>query len=136
MIMPVLVCRVVRVLVIMRVPVPVLVLVRVRMIMRVRVIMRVPVRMIMPVLVCMIMPVRMVVPVIVPVSHISPAPFAGRLRCAALPRSRSSRAHSFGNMRCTTIAAPKPLSMLTTATPEAHDVSMEKSAVKPLSAAP
>jgi hypothetical protein len=40
------------------------------------------------------------------------------------------------SIRCTTIAAPKPLSMFTTAMPDAHDVSIAASAVSPPSAAP
>ncbi len=39
-------------------------------------------------------------------------------------------------IRCTAIAAPKPLSMLTTTTPDAQLVSMAKSAVNPPSAVP
>jgi hypothetical protein len=42
----------------------------------------------------------------------------------------------FLRIRATAIAAPNPLSMLTTATPEAHPVSIPKSAVMPPSATP
>lgn len=49
---------------------------------------------------------------------------------------RHVAAHPLGSMRCTAMAAPNPLSMFTTVTPAAQEVSIEKSAVNPPSAAP
>lgn len=82
---------------------------------RVRVIVRVGVRVIVRVRVPVI--VRVCVPVIVRMLVIL------------------AHAQSF-KIRCTAIAAPKPLSMFTTTTPDAQLVSIAKSGVKPPSAVP
>ena len=87
---------------------------------------RVAVHVIMPVAmrVIVVMPVAVRVIVAVPlVVAVTVAHFA------APSPLRSS------NIRCTAMAAPKPLSMFTTTTPEAQLVSMAKSAVKPFSTA-
>ena len=94
-------------------PVDVIVAVPVGVVMVVRVAVIVIVR------IAVIVIVRMAVVVIVIVAH----PCAPWLL-------RSSK------IRCTAIAAPKPLSMLTTTTPDAQLVSMAKSAVNPPSAVP
>ena len=110
------------------------------------------VRVIMPV--TMSMPIVVVVPVLVPVimSVIMPVPvpviMSGRMIVIVIVpvlvlvflahHGLPSPTLAFGSlrMRWTAIAAPKPLSMLTTTTPEAQLVSMAKSAVKPPSAVP
>ena len=101
------------------------VLVRMSMLKFVRVLVGVPlvrVRVIMIVIVIVIVRMIVIVPVIVLVTHHglpSPALAFGSLR-----------------MRWAAIAAPKPLSMLTTTTPDAQLVSIANSAVKPPSAVP
>ena len=52
------------------------------------------------------------------------------------PQSALGDETQCANLRAAAKAAPKPLSMLQTVIPEAHEVSMQASAAKPLSAAP
>ena len=120
--------------------------------MRVRVIVpvavRVPVVIIVAVLVAMAVAVLMSVLVIMsvlifligPVIVIGPVSMLVRVIVIVLRAHHGlpSAALAFGSlrMRWAAIAAPKPLSMLTTTTPEAQLVSMAKSAVKPPSAVP
>lgn len=81
-----------------------------------------------PVPVFMIVAVPVVVSMAVPMIVIMPVPVTH-----VVPSSTRSRKHA---IRCTAIAAPKPLSMFTTVTPLAQLVSIAKSGVKPESAVP
>lgn len=78
--------------------------------------------------VVVIVGVRMVVIMIVPVIM---GVIVIVVMLVALPHVAQSL-----RIRCTAMAAPKPLSMLTTTTPDAQLVSMENSAVKPFMAVP
>jgi len=86
----------------------------------------VPVLIILVIVMMMVMMIVIVI-VIVPVA-VSKDPLAAHDCVAGLCCTDS--------MRPTAIAAPKPLSILTTVTPDAQLVSMAKSAVKPDSAVP
>lgn len=113
---------------IMRVGVLMTVVMRVRVPMFMTVVMRVRVTVVMTV----VMGVLVTVVMTVFVSRLGRAltPFR-RIRCAHAGAPCGAR-----NMRTTAMAAPKPLSMLTTVIPAAQLVSMPKSAVKPASATP
>jgi hypothetical protein len=65
-----------------------------------------------------------------------PVPFAHRGAPALCSLFCHGEAGSTRRIRCTAMAAPKPLSMFTTTTPDAQLVSIAKSAVKPESAVP
>lgn len=128
----------VRLLVRMRVIVPVaarvavVIIVPVRVTVRVLVIVAVPRAVIVRMSMLIFVSVRVSVLVLVRVIVIVP------VIVLATHHGLPSPAFALGSlrMRCAAIAAPKPLSMFTTTTPEAQLVSIAKSAVKPPSAVP
>ena len=119
--------------------VSVLVSMRVLVLVRVTVLVSVRVRMTVLVLVCVTVLVRMVVPMrvlMVMVAVVGPGGVIVRSPLRLAHREIPQAAGEARRMRAAANAAPKPLSMLTTVMPDAHDVSIPRRAASPSNAAP